>query len=247
MGENTLNKKPKKKVEQIIQDTDEVITSITNEDMELADTNLPLKEKEKKLLDEIDTLKSSLVKARNDFDSVQGGLETEKKEIKQRLTEREKEVKSLNARLLLQQAETHVKTENTVLADRNLELMAKLKAAQTDFLQSVTHMRMKIPALKDSLRTEETEKEDSFNQIKELESHTMDTEEMCLESKGDRKEEGDEIEEGTGETKKLIRGGGKNERDERRRCERGRIREKRNSIFPLNPPTPPTSHLPPSC
>ncbi|CAB1459046.1 unnamed protein product [Pleuronectes platessa] len=113
MDENTLNKKPKKKVEQIIQDTDEVITSITNEDMELTDTNLPLKEKEKKLLDEIDTLKSSLVKARNDFDSQlnaakgeQGGLETEIKEIKQSLTEREKEVKSLNARLLLQQAET---------------------------------------------------------------------------------------------------------------------------------------------
>ena len=66
-----------------------------------------------------------------------------------------------------------VKTESTVLADRNLELRAKLKAVQTDILQSVTDMRMKVTALKDILRT-------------------VDTEEKCLESKGDRKEERDE-------------------------------------------------------
>ena len=132
-----------------------------------------------------------------------GSLKSEKKEMDKRFTAKDKEVKSLNARLRLQQAETQkdktqlmktfekkveqiilekdqiiasVKTENTVLADRNLELRAELKAVQTD-------MRMKVTALKDSLRTEETEKEASFNQIKELESHTMDTEEKCLERK----------------------------------------------------------------
>ncbi|CAB1416969.1 unnamed protein product [Pleuronectes platessa] len=109
--------------------------------MELAHQNAALKlmnskentwtEEKKNLMDEIDSLK-----ARNDLSpagtersaegclSRQRGLESENKEVHKRFTVREKEVKSLNARLHHQQAETQrVKEELT-------DFDSQLKAAK---------------------------------------------------------------------------------------------------------------------
>ena len=58
------------------------------------------------------------------------------------------------------------------------ELLAKLRAVQSEILQSETDMKLKVNTLEDGLRTEQVEEDASFTRVKEPESHIRVTKEQ---------------------------------------------------------------------